>query len=721
MAVPLTAFTVLLSAVPVPCLSQSPAQHGSSPAEPLQPEPSAAPAEPPPPPSGGTVLFSRELPSDPAAAPPATGPPGAAQPDVVPNQPDALRVSDTERNALTVTAYVLDVHLTPAKHGLAARVELTVRNDGAAQLTRLVLQISSSLHWEGLSIVRPGEPLERLALVRRRLATDADHTGWASEAVAALPRPLAAGDSLRLAAVYSGEVAVSGERLERLGAPAAEAEAAEWDQVSAPDAAGSPTSTALRGFGNVLWYPVAAPPVFLGDGARLLELAGRTRLREQTATVALRLATEYAGDAPATAFFCGRPQPLVAVRDNPDASAAEATGVATASFPAQPLGFRVPSLFVTDHAPSPAGPASHPDWIAATTEYFDALKSYTAAATQLEPFLVEWFGPHAREPLSLLDHPGPPFEDDALLLRPLRTEDTATLAAALAHSLTHTRIRSVHPWIDEGLPQFMALLWLERTAGRTAAIDRLGEDARTIAFAEPDLSSSASSSAFPSSGRSVGTPDQAGSSSSTPEGPDARRGAGQAPAAGEQPGQPLLSAWSDVFFRTKAGAVWWMLRDLVGDEALRQALAGYSADSRADLDPAGLEHAVERASHQDLRWFFDDWVYHDRGLPDLSVLHVIPRQLEGSGAGRPGGWLVSVEVRNDGDCVADVPVTVRSAAGAKGAGVASETQRLRIPAHDTITRRIVFPVPPAEVQVNDGSVPESRVSVHTEHIGSPAR
>ncbi|GAC1429771.1 MAG: hypothetical protein NVSMB62_27380 [Acidobacteriaceae bacterium] len=660
------------------------------------------------------MLFSREAPApspdSQTDAPPKTEPAPPAtppvEPELLPTQSDPLHVSEVERTSLTATAYALDLHLAPASHGLAARAALTVRNDGAAPLTRLVLQISSSLHWDALSIARPGAPLERLPRTTRRLATDSDHTGFASEIIATLPQPLPPGASLPLVAIYSGAIPQSAERLERIGAPAAQAAAADWDTIAAPAASSSGTSIALRGFGDVLWYPVSAPPVFLGDGARLFDLAGRTRLREEAATISLRLAIEFSGDAPSTVFFCGRPQPLNAVRDNPDAPNASGTGIATASFGPQPLGFRVPSLFVTDHPSSPVGTEANPDLIATTTEHFDALLAYSTAAKQVEPLLTEWLGPHPLAPLHLLDHAGQPFEDGALLVRPIGAEAPATLTASLAHSLTHAWIHSEHPWIDEGLAQFLTLLWTERTQGRPAVIAQLQDSAHTVALAEPDTASTP----HPEPALFQGSSSSQTSSSSVP--------AGTAPAAEATSGQPLVHASSDVFFRTKAAAVWWMLRGVTGDDALKQALKVYRQDPKLDTDPAAFQHLLERASRQDLRWFFDDWVYRDRGLPDLTVVNVTPRQLEGTA--RSGGWLVSVEVRNDGDCVADVPVTIRSATGAKGSSAATETQRLRIPGHGTVTRRIVFPVPPAEVQVNDGTTPETRVSVHTEHIGPPA-
>ncbi len=110
----------------------------------------------------------------------------------------------------------------------------------------------------------------------------------------------------------------------------------------------------------------------------------------------------------------------------------------------------------------------------------------------------------------------------------------------------------------------------------------------------------------------------------------------------------------------------------------------------------------------DLGWFFDDWVYRDRGLPDLSIVNVTPRALDKIGD-KGAGWLVAVEVRNDGDAAAEVPVTVRS-------GTLTTTQQLRVPGRSSASTRIVFEGTPTEVLVNDGTVPEVSTSVHTKQI-----
>jgi hypothetical protein len=163
-----------------------------------------------------------------------------------------------------------------------------------------------------------------------------------------------------------------------------------------------------------------------------------------------------------------------------------------------------------------------------------------------------------------------------------------------------------------------------------------------------------------------------------------------------------------VFYRTKAAAVWWMLRGIVGDRALQQALQAYRLDAKLDREPEGFERTLERFLNKDLRWFFDDWVYRDRGLPDLKIVSVTPSQLESRG-GVSAGWLVAVEVHNDGYAAAEVPVTVRSA-------TARQTQRLRIPGRSSASTRIVFAGTPEEVEVNDGSAPETEGELHTQQL-----
>jgi hypothetical protein len=570
-------------------------------------------------------------------------------------QQAVVDVTDAERTSLTFTAYDLNVHLTPAKSQLAVHAVFTVRNSGQTPLTRLVFQLSSSLHWDSFAVEDAGR-VASLPFVQHTIDSDADHTGKSAEAVVSLPQALAPGATAALTSFYSGEIAQSGNRLERIGAPEDQAARADWDRIS-------PELTALRGFGNVLWYPTAAAPVFLGDGAKLFQSVGQAKLQQAKALIHLRLTVDYVGDAPDAAFFCGHREQLTSVSENVDLPVAPSPGVAIADFPKHLLGFRTPSLFVTDRA----GTVTSDSLISAVTEHYDALPNYDAAAEKVRPLLKEWIGPGPLSMLYIIDNEGQPFEDDALLVSQMRAADPTLLAAPLVHSLTHAWFSSSHVWLDEGVAQFMSLLWVEQGEGREAAVKQLEQEANTLALAEPVVARDAS----------------------------------------EDAGQSLIEARDEVYYRTKAAAVLWMLRSIVGDEALRRGLQLYRNDAKQDADPKEFQRVLEKTAQRDLNWFFDDWVYRDRGLPDLTIASVTPRALENKGDTK--SWLVAVEVRNDGGAAAEVPVTVRS-------GTLTASQKLRIPGHSSASTRIVFQGTPDEVIVNDGSVPEVTSATHTREL-----
>lgn len=592
------------------------------------------------PPGKGTVLFSTEK-----------GVPASATASGMANSvPDVMA---EERNAPTFTSYDLDAHLEPAKAQMTVHGRFEVRNDGKETLRYLALQLSSTLRWESLSIAG-----KTVTWGQHEIDTDADHTGKATEAVVTLPTPLAPGASIAVTAFYSGEIRPNATRLERIGAPAEEATKADWDQIS-------PEMTALRGYGNVLWYPVAGEPVFLGDGAKFFHAVGASRRRQEKATIHLRLSVAYAGDAPDAAYFCGHREQLVAASENKDVPIVDATGLATAEFATRTLGFRSPSLFVTDRAAT----VTNDMLIAAVTEHYDRVPRYAEAAALVKPLLTEWLGPTPLTQLTILDHEGQPFEDRAFLVLPMRAMSASTLAPTLVHTLAHAWFHSSQVWLDEGMPQFLSLLWTERSEGRDAAIASMQQGTNALALAEPEI---------------------------------------QPGDAGNNVGQSLIDARDDVYYRTKAAAVLWMLRSVAGEDALKQALRAYGQDAKLDQDPQGFELTLEKFAHKDLRWFFDDWVYHDRGLPDLTIVNVAPRKLPAQGV-KQSGYLIAVEVRNDGDAVADVPATVQS-------GTLTASERLRIPGHSTRSTRIVFEGTPDEAVVNDGTVPEMRSRSHTVQI-----
>jgi hypothetical protein len=613
------------------------------------------PADPTPP-KGEVIIQSH---GEPPTSPEATPAPQAgkdAPPEAVPD------ITDTERSALTFSAYDLDLRLTPESSHLAMRARVTVRNDGATPLTHIALQISSQLTWESASLIGEKAPAP-LPLVQHLLETDADHTGKASEAILTLPIPLAPGASLTLDTFYSGNITQDSARLERLGAAHDEASRADWDAIS-------DTTTALRGFGDVLWYPVAAPQVFLGQGAQLFDEIGQTKLRESTATVHLRLTLDYTGNPPTAAYFSGRRKALTPVSTD-----AEAPGLVTADFAAAPLGFRIMSLFLiaspeTLAAPLPGNDATQ--MLAIETADDSQLPLVTANAKDSATLLADWLGPQPLSVLAIIDHSGQPFEDGPMLVAPLAALGAPDATPALTHSLTHAWIQTAQPWMDEGLAQFFVLLGLERTKGREAATAQLNTLLQPLTLIEPALEANK-----------------------------------PVPA-----GQPLPAATSELYYRRKAAAVWWMLRGIVGDDALKLTLQAWrtrpASTEKPEQQAAAFEAALEKNYGKDLHWFFDDWVLHDRGLPDLTLVDVTPRELPAT-TGRSTGWLVSVTVRNDGAAVADVPLIIRS-------GSYSTTQRLRIPGFGSTSTRIVVEAAPTQVLLNDGGTPEQRTSSHTRDI-----
>jgi hypothetical protein len=639
-------------------------------------------------------------------------------------QATVATITDAERLALLFTGWDLDVHIAPATSHLAASVKVTVRNRSQKPLPRLTLQLSSTLNWESLSAAGP------LVFTQHTLATDADHTGEVNEALVTLPHPLAPGESLTLTAIYSGTIPSSAARLTRIGAPPERAASVDWDGIKAD-------SIGLRGFGNVIWYPVSSPALFLGDGAKLFQAIGLSRLEQAKSTLRLRLSLEYVGEPPMSVYLNGERQAATHVTEEPDATVADSHGVATASYAESPLGFRTPSLFVTWREPKPSGN----QLLSVATERPEAIGPYNTAAGELAPLLEDWLGPTPLSPLTLIDHAGQPFEDDALLAQPLTMSDAKKIEPALVHSLAHAWFRSSLPWLDEGVPQFMAIVQSETTDGRDKALAGLRGLINPLTLMEPEPASDAKpapamaeqtpapanpQTSIPFDPRNLPGPPQSYSSSSSSSSSNSGGGGGvgepsqplgaNVPPPPGQPGQSLIAAHDEIYYRAKAAAVLWMLRTITGDAPLKQALQHYretarKATAESPEDPRGFQRALEAASGKDLGWVFDDWVYNDRGLADLSVTSVTPRSLAAHD-GKAASWLVAVEIRNQGNVNVEVPVTVRS-------GNLSSTERVRIGPQSTVSTRIIFEGTPQEVVVNDGSVPETVAPMHLYTVRVP--
>jgi hypothetical protein len=634
--------------------------------------PTAAQTVPAPPPAKGQIIFSRstdESGQTTTQAAPAVAPPAAAGALVPPQGTDA------ERQAVTFTAFDLDVRLHPASQQIAVRALVTVRNGGQSPLVRIPLQISSSLNWESIRLIAPQGQGKQISFTVAVLNSDADHTGQLHEALVPLDKtplgPLAPGQSLQLDVTYSGQIAASAQRLLAVGAPNEAALHSDWDQIGVD-------FTGLRGFGNVVWYPVSSVPVILGDGARLFDEISEHKLRLSGAHFRLRLTVEFPhGQPPTVALINGHSVPLAITESGRLDQSQEVDGVATADSGSATLGFEAPSLFAAIRTPHSGSGLTA--WTLADDNV--SVEFWTAAASAVTPFLQGWLGRQPRSQLTLLDLPDPadaPFETGALLAAPLSepgaktASDPDALNGVLVHALTHAWMTPPNPvappvaWLNEGTAAFMGSLWMEKQHGRDAALRTLEAGRSALALAEPE-------------------------------------------SPGQNQGEPLAQAISPAYYRTKASYVLWMLRDLAGDQALSAALRAYDSTPAAAAIPGqpgargSLEKLLEQSGVSGLSWFFADWVDADKGLPDLSIEGVFPNSASA------GNWLVAVNLANSGYAQAEVPLTVRSG---YGSGAISVTRRVRVPARGKTTERVLIQGKPTEVQVNDGTVPETQASVH---------
>jgi aminopeptidase N len=278
--------------------------------------------------------------------------------------------------------------------------------------------------------------------------------------------------------------------------------------------------------------------------------------------------------------------------------------------------------------------------------------------------LKEWLGTDQHVPATIVDLPEAKdvaFETGPVLLIPVAETLPEKLTAGLSHLLARTWFQSSQEWLNEGVAHFMDTLWVERQKGQEEALAVMEASRRALTLEEP----------------------------ASPQ---------------DSPGQPLLKASSPVYYRTKAAYVLWMLRSIVGDDALSATLRGYRASD--DTTPDSFEKLLEgNAKGRDLRWFFNDWVYNDHGLPDLSIAAVYTNPTSVADS-----YLVAVDVANEGWVSAEIPITVRSEK-------TSVTERVLLPAHEKLVHRIVIQGKPTEVQVNDGTIPEVQASFHVNKLG----
>lgn len=544
-----------------------------------------------------------------------------------------------DRQAFTFTDYDLKIKVTPATQSLEVQGKVTLRNDTTQPQRNAVLQISSALAWNSITIA--GKPAQYLA---ETYTSDIDHSGGLSEAVITLPQPVPPQGTIEIELSYSGKIPQDATRLTRIGVPEEKAARSDWDQISE-------SFTGVRGVGHVVWYPIATEAASLSEGNQVFESVMAWRERQSGSRMQVSLC------------WPGEVQ-LVANGQTTASPTLQPPGLKCQAVHYEPVGMVVPAIVI--------GPYRALNQPPMTIQYVTGHESYArvwaAAGENITPFITQWFGQRKR-PVQVVELPDEhmyPYEGGGAFFTPLVRAEEKDIQVVLAHQLAHASFQSPRLWMDEGLAHFAQALVREQQDGRAAALAYMDDRLPPLQEAEKQFLPGAS----------------------------ARTAA---------PPQSLVNASDEVFFRTKAMFVWWMLRDMVGDDALGRAIRAYHPDQ--DKDAAYFQRLLAAQFHRGLEWFFDDWVYRDRGLPEFRITEVYPRKLI------PQDWSVTVAVENSGSAGAEVPVLVRAAQG-------EERKRLEVRAHEKNAVRIPIPVAPQQAVVNDGSVPA--FDMNSNSVGIPA-
>jgi hypothetical protein len=538
-----------------------------------------------------------------------------------------------DREAFSFTNYELNIRVEPEQHRLGVRGNITLRNDTASPQKIAVLQISSSLDWRA---IKAGD--KAVQFVTQPYTSDIDHTGALSEAIVTLPQPVAPQGTIDLDIAYEGVILLDATRLTRIGTPDDLAKNTDWDQIDS-------TFTAVRGAGYVAWYPIATESANLSEGNIWFEVLGRWKAREAGARIHFHFGISRESAARPPELLVNEPTCGVMIE------AISGAQHLSADCKYEPLGSAVPTFLIANYR-GLERPGMDVHYLRG---HDDFAAIFADEVEKLVPFITDWFGP-PREKLTPADLPDPnsvPFESGAFLLTPFANEDSKKAGLAAAHQLTHAAFSSSRLWIEEGLAHFAQALYLEHEGGRQAALDYMGLHRTALVHVEQPTT---------------------------------------APRSEDAVIRSLVNTTDDELSRSKAMCVWWMLRDMVGDPALKKALAAYRPEQ--DQEPSYMPRLVAAQSQRDLGWFFDDWVYHDRGLPDFKVETAYSLKTSTS------TFLVAITVDNRGTAGAEVPLTVKFAGG-------DITKRIEVRARSKATIRVETPAAPQEVVVNDGSVPES--------------
>src|SRR5712671_3870885 len=546
----------------------------------------------------------------------------------------AANAFSLDREVFTFAKYDLNVRVEPAQQRLAVRGKITLRNDSPTPQKIAVLQISSSLDWR--SITASDKPLQ---FVSQSYTSDVDHTGALSEAIVTLPEPIPPKGTVDLEITYEGVIVLDATRLTRIGTPESTAHSTDWDQIST-------RFTAVRGAGYVTWYPIASEAANLSEGTILFDILARWKARESSSTMHLQVAVSSDEEA-------DQPELLVNATACPTTHVVQQQFVADCTY--RSLGVVVPTFVIANYEI-----VDRPAIAVHFLRGHDAAAAgYADAAAKVALFIAEWFGdPRSKaQTADIGDANAAPFESGPLLLTPLTRTDPKLAGLVAAHQLTHAAFSSPRPWINEGLAHFAQALYLEHQGGRQAALDYMGLHRSAFSAADQKQTS--------------------------------------APKSEDETSHALVNTNDEELYRSKAMCVWWMLRDMVGETGLKKALALYHAEQ--DREPSYMPRLIQAQTQKDLEWFFDDWVYRDRGLPEFKVASTFTRKT------LPEGYMLTITVTNSGTAGAEVPLTVKFAGG-------EITKRLVVQGKSDGVIRVEVPKLPEEIVINDGSVPEGDVN-----------
>lgn len=482
--------------------------------------------------------------------------------------------------------------------------------------------------------------------VSQPYASDLDHTGSLSEAIVSLPQEVPPKGVVEIEIGYEGVIKRDATRFTRIGMPENVAMHLSWDAISK-------NFTAVRGVGYVAWYPISMEAVSLSEGNSVADATDRWKRKEASAEMKMGLTLVSNSTEEGVDLVCN------GIGNTVHEQSSQAERVkADCNF--APLGLDVPWFLSAKYEIL--------DRQNVTIHYVAADKSgaddYALVSGLAVGLVTDWFGAQREkaEVADLGEAAYAPFDSGSWFLTPLAGPDSRIYRQAAVYQMTRAALVSPRPWIYAGLAHFAQALDREDQDDREGALDFLDSHLSGLVDAEKSASG------------------------------------GNANA--------LADTTTEELYRSKAMFVWWMLRDMIGDAAMKKALASYRADE--DKDPSYMPHLVEAQSEKDLQWFFDDWVLNDRGLPDFRVQQATTQ------ASATKTYLTTITIENTGAAGAEVPVIVRMKVG-------ELLKRLIVRAKTKSVIRVETPSVPVEIMVNDGSVPESDMSNNSFKIADEAR